>query len=128
CCRLDARRRLSVARALYSHGPLARPLPDGERETTLISARTGRIARYEGRLALGLAAAYLILYSALAVLRHESYHSFRFDLGLFDQLFWNTTQGRPFESTMSQALPVPHSLLGDHFSPLLLVLVPFFYA
>jgi uncharacterized membrane protein len=102
CCRLDARRRLSVAREIA--------------------------LRREGRLALGLAAAYYILYSALAVLRHESYHSFRFDLGLFDQVFWNTIQGRPFESTMSQALAVPHSLLGDHFSPLLLVLVPFFYA
>lgn len=84
--------------------------------------------RREGRIAFGLAAAYFILYSALAVLRHESYHSNRFDLGLFDQVFWNTTQGRPFESTMSQALPVPHSLLGDHFSPLLLVLMPFFDA
>jgi len=83
--------------------------------------------RREGQIAFGLAAAYFIAYSALAVLRHESYHSFRFDLGLFDQAFWNTTQGRPFESTMSQALAVPHSLLGDHLSPLLLVLVPFYY-
>ena len=49
-----------------------------------------------------------------------------FDLGLFDQVFWNTTQGRPFESTMSQALAVPHSFLGDHFSPGLAVLLPFY--
>ena len=62
------------------------------------------------------------------MLRHESYHSFGFDLGVFDQVFWNTTQGRPFESTMSQALPVPHSLLGDHFSPIFLALMPFYYA
>ncbi len=95
---------------------------------TLSPAGRGRIARNEGRIALGLATAYFILYSALAVLRHESYHSFRFDLGLFDQVFWNSTQGRPFESTMSQALAVPHSLLGDHFSPLLLVLMPFYMA
>ncbi len=84
--------------------------------------------RREGRIALGVAAAYFILYSALSVLRHESYHSFGFDLGLFDQVFWNTTQGRPFESTMSQALPVPHSLLGDHFSPVFLLLMPFYLA
>jgi uncharacterized membrane protein len=63
----------------------------------------------------------------LSVLRHESYHSFGFDLGLFNQVFWNTTQGRPFESTMSQALPVPHSLLGDHFSPVFLLLMPFYF-
>jgi uncharacterized membrane protein len=92
------------------------------------SVAKGVALRREGRIAFGLAAAYFILYSALAVLRHESYHSFGFDLGLFDQVFWNTTQGRPFESTMSQALPIPHSLLGDHFSPIFLVLMPFYYA
>jgi uncharacterized membrane protein len=86
------------------------------------------VVRHEGWIALGLAAVYFILYSTLSVLRHESYHSFGFDLGLFDQVFWNTTQGRPFESTMSQALPVPHSLLGDHFSPAFILLMPFYYA
>jgi uncharacterized membrane protein len=75
-----------------------------------------------------LAAVYFIVYSTLSLLRYESYHSFGFDLGLFDQVFWNTTQGRPFESTMSQALPIPHSLLGDHFSPVFLLLMPFYLA
>src|SRR5260370_17178256 len=84
--------------------------------------------RNEGWLALALAAAYFLIYSTLSVLRHESYHSFGFDLGLFDQVFWNTAQGRPFESTMSQALPVPHSLLGDHFSPVFILLMPFYLA
>lgn len=72
--------------------------------------------------------AYFGLFSVLSVLRHRSYHSLGFDLGLFDQVFWNTTQGRPFESTMSQALPVPHSLFGDHFSPIYWLLVPIYYA
>ena len=82
----------------------------------------------EGRVALGLGAVYSLTYGTLSVLRHESYHSFGFDLGLFNQVFWNTTQGRWFESTMSQALPVPHSLLGDHFSPVFLLVMPFYYA
>src|ERR1700680_2706010 len=92
-------------------------------------ARSARelLLRREGRIAIGLATAYFILYSTLSVLRHESYHSFGFDLGLFDQVVGNTTQGRPFESTMSQALPVPHSLLGDHFSPIFLFLMPFYF-
>jgi uncharacterized membrane protein len=84
--------------------------------------------RHQGVVALGLGAVYSALYIALSVLRHESYHSFGFDLGLFNQVFWNTTQGRMFESTMSQALPVPHSLLGDHFSPVILILMPFYFA
>jgi uncharacterized membrane protein len=86
------------------------------------------VLSHEGRIAFGLAGVYFIVYSMLAVLRHESYHSLGFDLGLFDQVFWNTTQGRLFESTMSQALPVPHSLLGDHFSPAFLLLMPFYLA
>jgi len=69
-----------------------------------------------------------VTFGTLSVLRHESYHSSGFDLGLFDQVLWNTVHGRPFESTMSEALPVPHSLLGDHFYIALLVLAPFYYA
>jgi uncharacterized membrane protein len=75
-----------------------------------------------------VAATYLVLFGALSILRHETYHSSGFDLGLFDQVMWNTVHWRPFESTMSQALPVPHSLLGDHFSVALLVLAPFYFA
>ena len=78
-------------------------------------------------LALSLALAYFALYSLLAVLRHRSYHSFGFDLGLYDQVFWNTTQGRWFESTMTQAMATPHSQLGDHFTPAFLAIVPFYY-
>jgi uncharacterized membrane protein len=85
-------------------------------------------SRHQGWVALGLGTVYFLVYSTLSLLRHESYHSFGFDLGLFDQIFWNTTQGRPFESTMSQALPVPHSLLGDHFSPIFLLVMPFYFA
>jgi uncharacterized membrane protein len=84
--------------------------------------------RFQGPIAIGLTLIYALVYSTLSVLRHETYHSFGLDLGLFDQVLWNTAQGRPFESTMSQALPVPHSLLGDHFSPILLLLMPFYVA
>jgi uncharacterized membrane protein len=75
-----------------------------------------------------VAAIYFLLYSTLAVLRHRSYNSFGFDLGLFNQEFWTTTQGRLFESSMSMSQPIPHSLFGDHFSPVLWLLVPFYYA
>lgn len=62
------------------------------------------------------------------MLRHRTYHSFGFDLGLYDQAFWNTTQGRWFESTMTGAMPQPHSQLGDHFTPIYLLVVPFYFA
>jgi len=94
---------------------------------TLIRARDF-VLRRESLIAVVVAAAYFVVYAALSIQRHQTYHSGGFDLGLFDQVFWNTTHGRPFESTMSLSLPVPHSLLGDHFSPALLLLVPFYIA
>src|ERR1700731_5492111 len=80
--------------------------------------------RFEPHLVAALALAYFILYSVLSVLRHTTYHSFGPDLGIFDQVFWNTTQGRFFESTMSLGQAEPHSYLADHFSPIYLFLVP----
>jgi uncharacterized membrane protein len=74
----------------------------------------------------GLIVLYFIVYSALSILRHTTYHSFGPDLGLFDQIFWNTTQGRFFESTMSLGQPQPHSYFGDHFSPVYLLILPFY--
>jgi uncharacterized membrane protein len=94
----------------------------------MVQAARGIVLRHPGRIAFGASALYFAVYATLSVLRHEAHHSLGFDLGLFDQVFWNSSQGRPFESTMSQAQPVPHSLLGDHFSPLLLVLLPFYLA
>lgn len=85
------------------------------------------LKRREGWLALTLALVYFVLYSTLSILRHRSYHSFGFDLGLYDQVFWNTTQGRWWESTMTGANPVPHSQLGDHFTPIFFAVLPFYY-
>ena len=39
---------------------------------------------------------------------------------------WNTVHGRFMESTLSLAQCVPHSFFGDHFSPALLLIVPFY--
>jgi uncharacterized membrane protein len=84
--------------------------------------------RLEPLLTGALMLAYLLLYSWLSVRRHQTYHSFGPDLALFDQVFWNTVHGRPFESTMSLSLTQPHSFFSDHFSPALWVLVPFYAA
>src|SRR6202023_3421573 len=83
-----------------------------------------RLIRIEPYLVAGLAFVYFVLYSVLSVLRHVPYHSFGPDLGIFDQVFWNTTQGRFLESTMSLVQAQPHSYLADHFSPVYLVLMP----
>ena len=83
-----------------------------------------RLVPLEPSIVAALALIYFMLYSILSVLRHVTYHSFGPDLGIFDQVFWNTTQGRFFESTMSLGLPQPHSYFADHFSPVYLLLLP----
>lgn len=82
--------------------------------------------RREAWLATALVIAYFVTYAALSVLRHRSYHSLGFDLGLYDQVFWNTSQGRLLESTMTQANPIPHSEMSDHVSPIYFALVPIY--
>jgi len=67
-------------------------------------------------LVLGVAATY---YAACSLLIHYSFHSFGWDLGLFDQLLWNLSRGNGWEYSFREM-----SYLGDHFQPLLLVLVP----
>src|SRR5712692_7386276 len=83
-----------------------------------------RLIRLEPYLVAGLALIYFLLYSVLSLLRHVTYHSFGPDLGIFDQVFWNTVHGRFLESTMSLAQVEPHSYLADHFSPIYLALLP----
>ena len=84
------------------------------------------LVRHELLIVGAIILVYFIAYATLSILRHITFHSFGPDLGLFDQIFWNTTQGRPWESTMSQAQPVPHSYFNDHFSPVYLLLLPFY--
>ena len=83
--------------------------------------------RFETRIAVAVGAAYTLLYGTLSVLRHRTYHSFGNDLGLFDQVFWNTANGRPFQSTVSLGIARPHSFLGDHFSPVYGLLLPVYW-
>lgn len=49
--------------------------------------------------------------------RHADYQSNAYDLGFFDQIIWNTSQGRLFETSF-----VSYNFLGQHFDPILLAL------
>jgi uncharacterized membrane protein len=88
--------------------------------------RSAFLARSEGRIALAGALLATILFGALALLRHWTFHSTASDLAVFDQVLWNTIHGRFMESTLSLARCEPHSFFGDHFSPALLLIVPLY--
>lgn len=94
--------------------------------------RTLRIAgfleRRERAIVVALAIAYALLYATLSILKHQSFHSTAFDLAVFDQIYWNTREGRPFESTMDRAICEPHSFFGSHISLLELLIYPLYFA
>jgi len=69
---------------------------------------------------------YFVVFGSLSLVRHWAWHSTALDLGVFDQVLWNTVHGRFMESTLSLERCDPHSFFLDHFSPALLLIVPFY--
>ena len=45
-------------------------------------------------MAWGLVLLYIVTFTWLAILRHASFNSTSFDLGIYDQVVWNTLHGR----------------------------------
>ena len=82
--------------------------------------------RYEERIAFGIVVLYALVFGSLSLVRHWAFHSTALDLGVFDQVLWNTVHGRFVESTLSLERCDPHSFFLDHFSPALLLIVPFY--
>ncbi len=76
------------------------------------------------RLAILLVVLWACLVGGMAILKHLSFNSSAYDLGIFDQMIWNSAHGRLFENFLTPDSP---SRLGHHFSPLLLVLVPLYW-
>jgi uncharacterized membrane protein len=64
----------------------------------------------------GLAAGY---WTVSSLLIHRSFHSNGWDLGLINQVLWNSANGHLFEYSFRNI-----SYAGDHWQPFLLVLVP----
>jgi uncharacterized membrane protein len=74
-------------------------------------------------LAAVLIMLYIVTFAWLALLRHASFDSEGFDLGVYDQVVWNTLHGRPFFYT-STGRPLLH--LSNHASLILLLIAPFY--
>lgn len=65
-----------------------------------------------------------VLVGGLAILRHLVYQSRGFDLGIFDQIFYNLSSWKPPIYTLT-GNAVNH-MTRVHFSPILFILVPFY--
>lgn len=65
--------------------------------------------------------AYCAVFGWYALMRHATFNSGGYDLGIFDQAIWNSVRGRILENTIMIDSP---QFLGHHWSPLLVGLVP----
>ena len=83
------------------------------------------------------AIAFFVLTLGLTLHRHFTFYS-SYDQGIFNQVFWNGTQGNFFQSTLSSQLStnvvhsgevpkVDYHRLGQHFTPALLLWLPIYY-
>ncbi|TAK30044.1 MAG: DUF2079 domain-containing protein [Chloroflexota bacterium] len=67
---------------------------------------------------------YCIMLATLAIMRHDSLHSHAFDLGIFDQILWNSARGHVMEASL---IWDKATFLGNHISPTLLLFVPAYW-
>jgi uncharacterized membrane protein len=66
-------------------------------------------------------AIYFLFFSTASVMRHESFNSTAFDLGIFDQTIWGYSNGDMLFNTVRGL-----NLLGDHMHPILFGLAPLY--
>ena len=66
---------------------------------------------------------YAVIFTTLSTLRHLGFNTGGFDVGVFDQAIWNSLNGRLLEVSIVPDAPI---LLGQRFSPILLMFVPLY--
>jgi uncharacterized membrane protein len=68
---------------------------------------------------------FCVALGSVAILRHRSMNSNALDLGLMDQIVWNSAHGRWLQDSFLTGRSA--SFLGHHFSPSLALLAPFYW-
>ena len=76
-------------------------------------------------LAYFLIIVFMLVFTALSFGRHAALKSYLNDLGTYDQALWNTVHGNFFGLTSSMVNV--NNYFGAHFSPILLIFVPFYF-
>ncbi|RLI26186.1 MAG: hypothetical protein DRO52_02925 [Candidatus Hecatellales archaeon] len=94
--------------------------------SSLLKAKGLRLGLPEWLLALCIAS-YTIYASHLTIMKHHSYNSSAWDLGIFLQALWTTVHSHKLlYYTVELHVNPGGSFLGTHFSPILLLLAPLY--
>ncbi|MDD5749400.1 MAG: DUF2079 domain-containing protein [Patescibacteria group bacterium] len=64
---------------------------------------------------------YTLIIFLLCIKKYNGFDYTSFDLAIFNQVFFNTSQGRFLDMTINL-----HNYLGDHFNPIIFLLLPFY--
>ncbi len=80
------------------------------------------IKENDKKILLFLTITYIIVFSIFCLYKYFSFNYIGLDLAIFNQVFYNTSQGNLFGLTIH-----PHSYLGDHFAIILPFLLPVYY-
>jgi len=64
---------------------------------------------------------YIVFFSAMNLYKYQNFGYDGMDLGIIHQVFFNSANGQWFSSSIHSP-----SYLGDHFSPMLIILLPFY--
>ncbi len=78
------------------------------------------------RVALCIFLLSFLIYVLYASFRHFAFRTYDFDLGIYSQSLSSTLQGRFLYSTVNSWYSQTGSLLAEHFSPIILLLVPLY--
>jgi len=81
------------------------------------------LVRYADGSFFALFVLYAVIFTTLSTLRHLGFNTGGFDVGVFDQAIWNSLNGRLLEVSIVPDAPI---LLGQRFSPILLMFVPLY--
>ena len=68
---------------------------------------------------------FIIFFSYLSIKRYQTLNSYYYDLGIMNQVVYNTSKGRFLEMT-NQELKRNASRLAIHFDPILALFAPFY--
>jgi uncharacterized membrane protein len=75
------------------------------------------------RFVIGLIIVFTFVFALFAVGRYERYNATSWDLGIFVQLTWNASQGRPLQNTVAEQ----DNMLGIHAPYITVLLAPLFW-
>lgn len=69
---------------------------------------------------------YSVIFSYYTIMRHYSFRSYAWDLGLLTQSITSATKGKLFVNNVEPYFSPSGSYFGVHFSPILFTIIPFF--